>query len=241
MRHPTNRKAPMRGESDQAHPKQPGHSPRVISPKGGVGLVVVFSGNILGCFTHYHQNRSHYCGGDGVCSPAYHKLRQDWKGFAPVYQWMEGPKLYLPDVLEVSAGLDLQLRGRDLVGETWLIARDSSRKRTGPVTGAFLGEVANAEDFVWFDPLPVLRWLWWGADPILGVPNPLQARPLVPVISAPRPASIDPRPPEPATAPNAEQLERLRAAAAGGGPAARMARRVLAEQAEAVSSNGERH
>lgn len=184
---------------------------RIESPKGGVGLVVVFAGNIRGCMTHWYQGRSHYCAGEGRCDPAKHRLRADWKGYPPVYIWHEGPNCYTPAVLEVTENLDLQLQGRQLVGETWLVSRDTSSKRNGPVSGALLGQADDPQLRVYFDPLPCLYWVWRVKGIELGVPNPLAARPTGQVITATRPQLIDPRPAKPAKPVSPKQLEALKA------------------------------
>ncbi len=218
----------MRGETARSGGEE--HAIRIISPKGGVGLVVVFAGAIRGCFTHYHLNRSCYCPGEGRCHPSIHRLRTDWKGYAPVYQWHEGPNVYIPDVLEVTANLDLQLQGRDLVGENWLISRDTSKKKNGPVSGDLLGRTDQATLQVWFDPLPALQWLWPQTEILLGVPNPLRSRPVMPIIAALRPASTDPRPQQPPKRRTEAELSSLREKVAAGGFVGSLANRVLEEQ-----------
>ncbi len=117
----------------------------VFRVKSGVTCFVrTLSPDYGGLYTHYERGRSHYCPGDR-CGCVRVRLPRIWKGYASVEVYDGRAKLWAPAVLEITEGLELDLRGQYARGQVWELTRDEQTdKKATPVRGRLL-EVLKAE------------------------------------------------------------------------------------------------
>lgn len=114
------------------------HFVSLLSIKASASVVVRFTGPIRGAITHWQGKRSIPCEGAGTCRAEVHKLRSVWKGYAPVEQWDGDQRLWLPMALECTSNLEEALRGQTLRGQSYLLSRDATRDKQGPVNAVFV-------------------------------------------------------------------------------------------------------
>lgn len=145
-----------------------------------------------GCFTHY-KGRSHYCPGREECQ--YHKLDVQWKGYALVERWEGEGILWRPFVLEITEGLELDLRGKWDRGQVWEISRLPQVKagKATPVRGRRLEERDPDTFPPEFDFTAVLLHTYHVRQIRLDKENPLPPRILISSSTGAPP--VDPRRP----------------------------------------------
>jgi hypothetical protein len=198
--------------SEQVRAPQPDQVVRVVSVPKQLGLLVCFAGSIEGLLSHWAQGKSWGCCGPDKCPPPLHKSRTVWKGYVPVRVWQKEHATWAPAVLEVTEHLEEMLRGRDLIGECWLLSRESAGKKNGPVGGMLIERRDDPTLRLGFAILAPLQRLFHCLELDLGCPNPLPASLLLPTSSAPGPnlpAEACPREPAPATQEQIETLKQL--------------------------------
>jgi hypothetical protein len=202
---------------------------RIVSVPLAGELAVLFCGPIEGLLVHRYQGRGWGCPGEESCLPVVHRSRTLYYGYAPAHVWRPRQEDWCPGVLEITEALEELLRGRRLVGEVWLLQRQTTKKKTGPVGGVLLECKDPGVTPPAFDIRAPLYRLYHSTTLQLGVPNPLPRKLLLP------PVKMDP-PPGPAAfglaeapTPGENQAEALR----------RLAPRGLdAAAAEATRRNG---
>lgn len=202
---------------------------RIVSVPLAGELAVLFCGPIEGLLVHRHQGRPWGCPGEESCLPAIHKARTLYYGYAPAHVWRPRQEDWLPAVLEITEALEEVLRGRRLAGEVWLLQRQTTKKKTGPVSGVLL-EVKDAGITPpAFDIRAPLYRLYHTTTLHLGVANPLPRKLLLPTVKMPPPPGPEAFGLAEAPAPSERQAEALR----------RLAPRGLdAAAAEATRRNG---
>lgn len=167
---------------------RPGSVVRVVSVPRNRPLAVLFCGPVRGMLTHWHQARSWCCPGEQLCPPSLHRARTVWKGYAPVRVWDAAAKRWAAHVLEVTEALDELLRPHVLPGQVWLLAREESHKKSGPVTGSYVERRTEAELTMPFDILPPLGRMYASAHVLLDVPNPVPPKLVLPEVDGQGPA-----------------------------------------------------
>ena len=178
-------------------------------PKAGK-LAVLFLAPIQGLNTHWHGGRSFPCRGVDDCPAPIHKARSVWKGYAPVETWDQAAGLWRPRVLEVTEVLEEQLRGRELRGEVWLLWRTDCGRRSSPIHAAYV-ETRSAQDHGRsFDISPPLLRFYHVPAILLGVPNPLPSKIMLPAVARPGPRIQEVAGPVQDDRPTTEQMAKLR-------------------------------
>jgi hypothetical protein len=106
--------------------------------------------------------------------------RTIWKAWAPAAHLDEATNLWWPIVLEITEHLDELLHGRILRGEVWAISRPGTGKKSDPLTGIFL--MKNHEESLRpaFDVKPILLRCYHVQELLLGIPNPIPPRVVLP-------------------------------------------------------------
>ena len=197
--------------ADDRPPEGPrGEAVRVlVVPRHGT-VTVCFAGPIVGLLTHWHNGHSWGCRGPDRCNPTAHRARTIWKGYAPVRCWESPRALWVAYTLEVTAVLDEQLRGRELPGEVWELAREAGKRKQAPCRGSFVGVRDEAALLAAFDIRPSLFRMYDTTDLDLGIANPLPPKTLVAAVAVAGPPSAAPPDKPTAPPPRPEQYAELR-------------------------------
>lgn len=144
----------------------------------------------LGMYTHWYNKRSNYCKGEH-CNPIMHRVDPVWKGYAPVERWDKESNLWLPEVLEVTENLELDLRGQCARGQVWDLYRELKKDRKQmPVVGVLVEERDPDLFPLAFDILPVLKALYHTSDIRLVHENPMPSRIFLPSSGGDAPGPI---------------------------------------------------
>lgn len=149
---------------------------RVLSVPESGGIVVRFLGPYAGCLTHFRGKRTIYCPGPGECPSSEHRLPTMWKGYAAVERWDPALRLWVPEVLEITECLEEDLRGQQLRGQVWLLARRQEKGEPPACFGTFCEQVNPDSLRAAFLVVPVLKRLWHRDEVKLNKANPLPER-----------------------------------------------------------------
>jgi hypothetical protein len=170
------------GHSD---PPSPAATPRknvvrVLSVPTTGTIAVRFLAGLLGCVLHWKGKGSDPCPGGDKCSPAIHRGRSIFKAYAPVQHWDAPAQMWFCAVLEATANLEEQLRGRQLRGEVWFLSREIQGEKNSAVFGLYSETIPETRLPKNFDIRPVLQRMWNTDAFLLGVPNPMPAKVFLP-------------------------------------------------------------
>lgn len=115
---------------------------RILRIERGTSTVVRTLGeSYRGCFVHWNGERNEYCPGESDCPPRLHKPDNTiWKGYVAVEQWRQDLNRWLPTLLEITEGLELDFRGRFDRGQVWELSRapQQKKKKATAVRGVLL-------------------------------------------------------------------------------------------------------
>lgn len=146
---------------------------RILSVPLDQPIVVRHLGAMRGLLLHWHQGRTRACSGVDSCPTAIHNQKTVWRAYGPVEGWNQVSRLWTPAVLELTAGGEEYIRGRELRGEVWLWDRAEPRGKRAAVIGVHCETVAVDGLNPAFDVEPILRRFFNETAIRLGIPNPL--------------------------------------------------------------------
>lgn len=149
---------------------------------GKTATVRTLGESYKGCFVHWDGHQNVYCPGDEGCSQRLHKADNTvWKGYVAVEEWRQELNRWLPAVLEITEGLELDFRGVFDRGQVWELSRLPQRKgkKASAVRGVLL-ETRDEKDFPPpFDFRPHLVTVFHYNPVLLIHDNPMPPRILV--------------------------------------------------------------
>jgi hypothetical protein len=183
-------------------------------------LLVCLAGPIRGVMMHWHGGGSYPCRPDDTCPASIHRSGSTWKGYTPCRQWDHSLGAWVPWALEVTESLELVMRGQDLRGQVWRLARAKRKRKRGQPGATVQGQLEEVRTdpalLVTFDVRLVVERRYHCPPLVWDVPNPLQPKLTVEQVSAPPPSSvplIDPYQPAPVdpAAPRVSVADRVRA------------------------------
>jgi hypothetical protein len=96
---------------------------------------VIFLGPYSGQIEHWSSNRTFACPGGEVCRTSHAKYRVDWYAYAPVAYLDLRTNAYAPWVLQITSNLEFRLKGRELRGQVWDLARVPNRGKSAELLG----------------------------------------------------------------------------------------------------------
>lgn len=185
---------------------------RVLRVQTDVPTIVLFLGPLQGHLEHWNGKRSVACPGSDECDKSIHRLRTIFYAYAPVGHFNGQTGCCEPAVLQVTAFLEEQLRGRQLRGQVWSLSRDDARGKTGKVSALFIEQRSPTNIPPAFPVEPPLLRLFNVAKLRLGVRNPnpdpliIESFEVEPLRLGRLGEALEPEKP-----PTPEQMERLRA------------------------------
>jgi hypothetical protein len=162
-------------------------SVQVVQIPANVPVTVRFLAGYQGLLTHWLNGRSWPCAGPVDCPAAQHRARTLWRGYAPGETWDQTQRLWFPGVVPLTEALEEVLRGRELRGEVWLLTRHQEGKKQGTVEGMYCETQEEATVSQPFDIVPILLRFYHCSSLLLGVPNPMPAKVVIPPAAAPAP------------------------------------------------------
>lgn len=154
---------------------------RVVTVPSNDSLTVLFSGPPLGILAHWIGKRNKACPGLAECPATIHRIAPTWYGYAPVRLWDPGRGAWVGHVLEVTESLEEQLRGLDLVGSVWVLARAPGKKRGARVEGIFVERRSEPALLAHFDVRPAVQRLYHTSEIYFGVRNPTPPKVMIEV------------------------------------------------------------
>jgi hypothetical protein len=181
----------MRRKTPRRRIEPPADRPSDITllpvPKEG-RCTVRFLGECISLIQHYHRDIPQACPGEEDCPAAIHRSGSRWKGYAAVERWRDVPyEDWLPQVLEITAGLWTKLQGRLLRGEVWTLWRELGLHGCKEVCGEHVDTV-NADMLREDVPVEPTIYRVYGTKRILfGVEPPLPPLPVLMPSKSPPP------------------------------------------------------
>jgi len=119
-------------------PWGPGAPVQVLRVPAWDSHVVLFLAPLHGQLGHWERGRIVSCPGGQLCAAKHAHQKLFWYGYAPIYYLDPRTRKFDPWVLEVTSNMEERLRGRDLVGEVWVLTRDTGKGTSGEVWGEYL-------------------------------------------------------------------------------------------------------
>jgi hypothetical protein len=161
-----------------------------LPKKGGTATVRCLSEKILGFTTHYSKNGSPPCLGEGRCPPSTHKDREIWKGYIAAEEWDEALQLWKPCCCEITEHCELEMRGRYVRGQQWVLKRyPPDSKKPKAIEAKLLSERSEGVLPPAFELHTCLLIFYHHPIPEKWYPNPLPARQVMEYTQAPPPAN----------------------------------------------------
>lgn len=160
------------------------------APKAGAA-VICFAGPIEGVLTHWPHAHSVLCAGVDDCPKSLHSGKTIWKGFAAGWVWDRLSRTWFPVAQEITECLEEIMRGRDLVGEVWLLERKGKGRKNDPVMGRFLERRDEPELCTPFNVRLCVERSYHTSRVRWGVANPLPAKTMVDPIAVRGPRAPD--------------------------------------------------
>lgn len=157
-------------------PWAPGKGVRVLRVDPDTPAVVLFLGPFMGHLEHWVSKGTLPCLGTSGNCPNHSRGRLLFYAYAAVL-WQD-PRTNRPDpwILQATASLEEQLRGIDLRGQVWLIARDPEGGKTGELTGKLVEKREADKQPPAFPIVPHLKRMFQVRDLNIPVSNPNPAK-----------------------------------------------------------------
>lgn len=175
-------------------------------------IALTISEEIRGLRTHRVGNNkkvSEYCAGDRDCPAVWHKLPSMWKGYIVAGIWQQEGNLWKPAVLEITEGLEVDMRHIYQAGQQWELFRPAPQgKKQFPVSGVLLSEGHPVPPAKQFDPIAVLRTMYHAPRLVLDQDNDMPDRQIVELFAGPMPLFTIPK--EKPAAPTPEQRAKIK-------------------------------
>lgn len=102
-----------------------------------------------GCFVHWNGSENEYCPGEADCKPRLHTPDNTvWKGYVATEEWRQELNRWVPILLEITEGLELDFRGRFDRGQVWELSRaPKTKKKKGTAVRGVLLETRDETTF----------------------------------------------------------------------------------------------
>lgn len=194
----------------QVPPYVPGDPVRILSVPPGPTLSLLFLAPYRGVSMHWVQGRTRPCLGAEVCPDAWHRIPPIYYAFAAAEVWRTDASAWIPVVLEITAKLEEQLRGRSLRGEIWQLARRTAKGRGAAVDGQYVDRLHEDQVSPAFPIAEVLQAFWRVEGAVLDVPNPSPARIVLPAVARAAPPGLGQKDPPRRPQPSLAEMARLR-------------------------------
>lgn len=179
--------------------------------EGESHIVRSITGQIYGLVTHYLGSRSVICPGDGTCTGVAHRF-PNWRGYSPVYRWLEDVRKWLPATIELSSSAELDIRGLWKAGQEWAVSRrERNEEDSSPTRLRLISEPVEVSVLPLFDFMAPIHAVYNAVAFPASVRNPLPARVLAAQVEAPPPATAQPQTavPLPATTQDYDKLREV--------------------------------